>query len=316
MNGALIIMPDIFEHTQTCDCAETEGHISSLKYIVSTLQQAFVSPLVVLAKDGKIIDEYLSRRGILCICPLYGEKFSPKLLERAILILRSCCEKIFICSLYHPLFYASTLKLLLQEEESLILPSYLGKPGYPILTSPDLLNTLLKAGKMPEPQSLSSSAFLHAKVLPVEDENLNFRIEDFKTWKNFLPSFHKIRCRPVSKLMIAGESIFFGPGIYHLLRATERCRSLKNASLLTGLSYSKCRSIIKRLEEEIGFRVLKSQKGGSEGGYSFLTPKGRILLESYALYVHECSGLIDSAFQTFSERLWEELDEYPDKSDE
>lgn len=316
MNGALIIMPDVFEDLRICDSAETEGHVSSLKYIVSTLQQAFVSPLVLLTKNGKLIDEYLSRRGILCICPLYGEKFSPKHWERAIYILRSCCEKVFICSLFHPLFCASTLKLLLREEEGLVLPSFLGKAGYPILSSPELLKPLLDNDKMPDPQDIVSSPSFHAKILPTEDEGILFRIEDFRSWKSFLPSFQEMRCRPVSKLMIAGESIFLGPGIYQLLRATERCRSLKNASLLTGLSYSKCRIIIKRLEEEIGFRVLKSQKGGSEGGYSALTPRGRILLENYALYVQDCSALIDSAFHAFSKRLREELDECHDESDE
>ena len=77
------------------------------------------------------------------------------------------------------------------------------------------------------------------------------------------------------------EQAFFGPGPAQLLQGIERTASVALASEETGISYSKCWQMIRRLEKKAGFAVLERKTGGSGGGGSRLTQKGRDLLRRY-----------------------------------
>jgi len=48
-----------------------------------------------------------------------------------------------------------------------------------------------------------------------------------------------------------------------------------------GMSYSKSWKIIKRAERELGYPLLSSHNGGTAGGKSELTEKGKWFLQQY-----------------------------------
>ena len=47
------------------------------------------------------------------------------------------------------------------------------------------------------------------------------------------------------------------------------------------MSYTKAWKMLNRVEEELGEKVVVRVNGGSEGGYTLLTEKGRALLAAY-----------------------------------
>lgn len=97
--------------------------------------------------------------------------------------------------------------------------------------------------------------------------------------------------RPVVKLRLAKEDIFFGPGAARLLELVDETGSIQVACTRMELSYSKGSRIIKNTEKALGFKLLERWTGGSGGGGSRLTEEGRKLLRCY----EELSGKVQQS---------------------
>jgi molybdate transport system regulatory protein len=80
-----------------------------------------------------------------------------------------------------------------------------------------------------------------------------------------------------------GENIF-GDGKYQLLKSIEKHGSLKAALEALGLSYRKTWDNLKRIEKTLGFPILETQQGGSDGGSTTLTPEAYKLLQAFELF--------------------------------
>lgn len=87
--------------------------------------------------------------------------------------------------------------------------------------------------------------------------------------------------RVVNTLRLANRTTFFGPGPRQLLTHIEQYASLRRATQETGISYTKALRMLRKMEEELGFAVVQSEKGGSLRGGTYLTEKGRRLLHAY-----------------------------------
>jgi len=75
--------------------------------------------------------------------------------------------------------------------------------------------------------------------------------------------------------------VVFGEGLARLLSGIDKLGSLSRAAVEEDISYRHAWGDIKRAEERLGFQLLERQTGGSSGGGSRLTKKGRRLLEGY-----------------------------------
>ena len=66
-----------------------------------------------------------------------------------------------------------------------------------------------------------------------------------------------------------------------LFEKIEAYSSIKKATKAMGMSYTKALRIIRTVEEELGFPVVLSEKGGNDRGATKLTEKGRKVLAAY-----------------------------------
>lgn len=87
--------------------------------------------------------------------------------------------------------------------------------------------------------------------------------------------------RIVNTLRLAKGEVFFGPGPKQLLLKIHEYSSLRQATIDTDISYTKALKIIKRMEAQLGFDVVESEKGGNARGGTRLTGKGLQLLQGY-----------------------------------
>lgn len=78
------------------------------------------------------------------------------------------------------------------------------------------------------------------------------------------------------------DNVFIGKGVRMMLDAIDKYNSISEASRQTGISYPKAIRMIKTLEQELGFEVVNSKKGGHLHGGSCLTEKGKKMLLSYS----------------------------------
>ena len=88
--------------------------------------------------------------------------------------------------------------------------------------------------------------------------------------------------KPRIKLWIqSGEEPIAGEGRIELLLMVEREKSLNRAANKFGMSYRHAWGIIRELERKLGFKVVRSARGGERGGGTSLTEEGRALAREY-----------------------------------
>ena len=95
---------------------------------------------------------------------------------------------------------------------------------------------------------------------------------------------------------ICANRRFFGPGIAQLMEVVQQCGSLRQATLLMDMSYSKAWKIIRNAEENLGFRLFETSKGGFDRGGAVLTEEGKRFLNSYRRYQKAVEAFAEEAF--------------------
>jgi len=86
----------------------------------------------------------------------------------------------------------------------------------------------------------------------------------------------------ITRLKIGKNKPFFSTGPMELLEKIETYSSIKKATEAMEMSYVKALRIIRVMEEELGFPVVISEKGGRNYGSTKLTAKGKQVLITYA----------------------------------
>ena len=79
----------------------------------------------------------------------------------------------------------------------------------------------------------------------------------------------------------------FGPGVAELMHHVEETGSLSEACRCMGMAYSKGWRIMKHAEEDLGFPLMEGTRGGSRGGRTMLTEKGKDFLHRYEMFMAE-----------------------------
>ncbi len=92
---------------------------------------------------------------------------------------------------------------------------------------------------------------------------------------------------------------FMGIGVLWLLQKVETCRSLREAALEMGISYSKAFKMIENLEDSLGMKVLDRHKGGSDRGGATVTEFGHRFIELYDSFQQRCKALLMPEFNAF-----------------
>ena len=103
------------------------------------------------------------------------------------------------------------------------------------------------------------------------------------------------------QVKLIGGEVFFGPGPKRLLFAIQEKGSVTGACQEMGISYSKGRGIIRRMEQELGFELVERRQGGAGGGSAGLTPKGERFLEVFAKYENAVQDYAQSIFHDYFE---------------
>lgn len=93
----------------------------------------------------------------------------------------------------------------------------------------------------------------------------------------------------------------FGPGVAELMRHVEETGSLSEACRCMGMAYSKGWRIMKHAEEDLGFPLMEGSRGGSRGGRTMLTEKGKDFLYRYEMFMAELNRSAGESFMRWFE---------------
>jgi molybdate transport system regulatory protein len=94
----------------------------------------------------------------------------------------------------------------------------------------------------------------------------------------------------ITRLKICKSRPFFSVGPMELLDKIETYSSIKKATGAMGMSYTKALRIIRTIEDELGFPVVISEKGGNNRGMTKLTKKGKEVLETFRVIYNDVSA--------------------------
>jgi len=298
MTAALIISTESSLTRDRFDPMEKMGNVSAIRRQILVFQQAGIERIVIVAgRHAREIEKHVARMGVVC---LRNEKYeSAQMLESVKIGLAYLMDKNFdalITPTNVPFFSAETVAQLSQTTASVAVPVCEGVFGHPLFLSGALFPFVLAySGEGGLSAAVKASGERVAEVA-VADEGVAFCAVGGDNAAQMAEKHSLNKLRVKAKLSLAYEQAFFGPGTMQLLTLLGETRSLRHACQQMGLSYSKGLHMLAVMEEELGYQVVQSRKGGRAGGESVITPAGLALMEKYAAFSQDCAEAIRGIF--------------------
>ena len=280
-----------------------------IRTLIGTLQKAGVEPIIVVTgRNGKALTEHIEDMGVETI---KNENYATTdMFYSACMGLRQIsgrCERIFFLPGDVPLFshysIAAMGEYMDQYPCDILIPAYNGKQGHPVLLTSkalDFLTTYQGEGGLKG----AINAYTGKKmVIALPDQGLIMdadnpedyrRLEEYSESASTLPALHA-----VARVSLARTECFFNDEVARLLELTRRYGSLTRACKQAGVSYSKGWQSIKLAEEQLGFILLQSNRGGADGGGSRLTSRGAEFLAAYRKFKRSVEKYANKQFEKY-----------------
>ena len=127
----------------------------------------------------------------------------------------------------------------------------------------------------------------------MEDRGVLHDADTPEDYRALLKYHNEQLVRPVVSVALAREKVFFDSRTAMLLQLVDETHSVRMACQRMQISYSSGWNTIRTLESQLHYSLVQRSQGGAGGGKSFLTEKGRTLLEhfeAYATAVRDAAG--------------------------
>ena len=230
-------------------------------------------------------------------------------IQQGVRYLQDQCTEILVAHGNVPMFSEKTVRMLLDAEGEVCIPSCHGRCGHPILLRKSCFSRLLAYQGEKGLRGAVEASGIRPNIIETEDKGI---LSDKNTGTSYeaLSESHDVRKMKTSvQVRIRLEKLFYGPGIHQLLQLTETEGSLANACQRMGISYTKGRRLISTMEEQIGKTVLATGQGGKHGGYSRLTEAARQIMDSYSAFQEEAEEAVQRLFEKHFQKISDELEE-------
>lgn len=218
--------------------------------------------------------------------------------------LKDRCDQVFFCPVDVPFFTEETMKKLISQHGSIVVPKCRNKLGHPIKIKTLLIPAILDYQGEGGLRGALDSLNIEFVSIPVQDEGILMDLDTPEDYQQILELYDSKLIHPQVKVWLAKNKPFFGPGTAVLLKEIDRNGFVREACAKTGISYSKGWSIIRSAEEELGYKIVERQPGGRNGGRACVTEAGKEVLRLFEVYEEK---LEESARKIF-EKIFLESD--------
>ena len=90
-----------------------------------------------------------------------------------------------------------------------------------------------------------------------------------------------------------------GDGKWKILEKIAECGSLVQACEELGITYRRTWNDLKKIEKQLGFRLLETSRGGAEGGSTQLTAEGVRLIKAFQHFHQRVDKIMQKEFEHF-----------------
>ncbi len=279
------------------------GKTTIIRRIIIMLKQADIDPIIVITgQQAEEVEKHISRMRVIC---LRNEDYETTQMYDSLCMglnyIEDLCDRVLFLPVKYPMFLSDTIEMLLGTQKKAACPVYQNRRGHPVILSKDLIPLLLRySGNQGLRGALRQEEInAHLEEIPVEDQGIILAIEEDRDCILNYDRSRKIPVHSVAQLYIEGDDIFFGPGIAQFLTLVDHTGSMQTACRQMHMSYSKGWHIVKDAEKHLGFPLLSTKSGGSDGGSSVLTPKSRDYLKRYLAMEQEVQQAAKALFQKY-----------------
>lgn len=281
-----------------------------IRTLIDTMQKVGIAPIVVVSgRDSEQLAEHIADLGVEIVeNDRYAQTdmfYSACLGFSAV---RDRGERVFFLPVDVPLFSHFSLTGMKEYMDDvncdILIPSYDLRQGHPILIKNEMLDQLIDyqgAGGLRGAIKNCSGSW-ERLVLP--DPGL---IMDADTPEQYLElkeyaqtAAMTIPLEAETKLRIGKKGLFIIDADFaYVLELADKCRSLAKACQQAEVSYSNTWKNIKLAEEQLGFIILQSSRGGAGGGGSKLTRRGKAFLTRYKRMLRSVERYSQKQFEKY-----------------
>lgn len=259
------------------------GTIPIIQRIVITYQQVGIFPIVVVTgPEEDEIKRQLSPYGVIFLENRNEERAElMDSVQIGLQFLKGKCDKVACTPVNVPMFSPVTLAMLLEKEGDIVVPSYEGRGGHPVVLTERVFSHILSyegenglrgaLAEWNEPRSW----------VPVEDKGVVTNVRDEAELLSQLDEHNSAILHPVLHMKLEQESAFFSARLKLLLYLLADTNNMRTSCAYSGIAHSKAWDMINRLEQHLGYTVVERQRGGRSGGSTRLTQQGQDFLTAY-----------------------------------
>lgn len=286
------------------------GHTSLIRRIVLILQQAQISPIVVVTGyDALEMEHHLSDYNVIFIHnENYDQSDKFDSAKLGLRFLMDKCDKVFFASVKIPMFMPYTLQEMICANEKIMIPRYEERNGHPLLLDAEVIPAILQYQGDEGMRGAMDASGYTKKYLQVADEGVLLSAENISHLEEAMPEHNEKLLHPFIRLSIEKNRVFFNSRARMLLFLIREVHSIQGACRQMALSRGKAWDMITRLEEELGFTVVKRQQGGGRERKTSLTPQGEAFLEFYRGFEEAVKEYAGREFQKRYEAFRKEME--------
>ena len=245
MTGALIIATGKTDHQSAFAPERQIGRISALERMVLLLQMTGIRRIAVVGDEREWPKKLVPSMNLVFLtASSEGEMLDS--IQQGVCYLQDQCTEILVAHGNVPMFSEKTVRMLLDAEGEVCIPSCHGRCGHPILLRKSCFSRLLAYQGEKGLRGAVEASGIRPNIIETEDKGI---LSDKNTGTSYeaLSESHDVRKMKTSvQVRIRREKVFYGPGIHQLLQLTETEGSLANACQRMGISYTKGRRLIWR----------------------------------------------------------------------
>lgn len=258
------------------------GTIPIIRRIVITYQQAGIFPIVIITgSDNEEIKQQLTSYGVIFLKNEQDEQ--PELFESVkigLSFLHGKCDRVVFTPVNVPMFTPTTLETLMQNDGSVVIPTYEGRGGHPVLISDDVIGQILGYEGGNGLRGAFELCPDHRRI-DVDDKGVICSVYNETDLQARLKEHNSAILHPVMHMQLEKETPFFNARLKLLLFLLHDTQNMRTSCAYSGIAYSKAWDMINTLERNLAFSVVKRRRGGPDGGRTSLTERGTNFLLAY-----------------------------------
>ncbi len=259
------------------------GTISIIRRIVISYRQAGIFPIVVITgSDEEEVKKQLSPSGVIFL--QNNESDEPQLMESVLTglgYLHGKCRAVVFTPVNVPMFTPITLTTLINTKGEIVVPSYHGKGGHPVVLSQRIIPEVLNYNGDDGLRGAINSCGDARVWVDVEDKGVVTNIHNEAELLERRNEHNNTIMRPVLHMQLEKELPFFSERLKLLLFLISDTHNMRVSCAYSGIAHSMAWDMINKLEQNLNIRIVERRRGGKDGGSTHLTTAGEEFLQNY-----------------------------------